>query len=556
MPVLSGIAGKIFGLAVLLLCMTITLVCILFWQIRQINSDFDHVVRIDIPLSAAFADLNEFGLRRRLAFERWYGSVTSVSSDNSVLEEAKKNYSIFSSQLDSEFKKIEDILLDAKDSETSDYGEINAIYTQVKESYPIITARQSQILDLVSSGEIDKAKALLQVVNDIQREIQQNRSLLQAKTLSNVDESARKTDTRQAKIVWLAFALTTTTVLLGLLVAASISRQLVRPIWSLIAGMKSVKSGDLSIQVSITSKDEIGALAETFNFFVTELKAKEQLKNTFGKYVDPRILETIILPHVTTGVPSERRRMTVLFADLVGFTSLGEHLTPTLMVNILNRFFTLQAEAIQSCDGIIDKFIGDAVMAFWGPPFTDEQQHAELSCRAALKQLQALHKFRSEIPELTGLRKNTPTIDMRIGISTGDVVVGNIGSDLSRSYTVIGDPVNIGSRLEGANREYQTKILISEQTFILAKDAIIAREIDVISVKGKAEKLKVYELLAMHEDNDIVATKLRDTFEVGVEAYRQSNWETAKNAFEECIQLVSEDGPSKMYLSRIQKMAA
>src|SRR5204863_9282716 len=142
----------------------------------------------------------------------------------------------------------------------------------------------------------------------------------------------------------------------------------------------------------------------------------------------------------------------VLFADLVGYTNMSERLTPSRMVTLLNRHFGLQAQAVHDHSGVVDKFLGDAVMAFWGPPFVNGGDDALLACRAAQAQVAMIAMLRKEIPEITGLRKDAPTLDLRVGICTGEVIVGNIGSENTRNYTVIGDTVNLTSRLEGANR--------------------------------------------------------------------------------------------------------
>ncbi len=134
-------------------------------------------------------------------------------------------------------------------------------------------------------------------------------------------------------------------------------------------------------------RDEVGRLTDSFNFFVKELRSKERMKQTFGKYIDPRILEHVLAQPGAEAVASGRREMTVLFADLVGFTSLSERLTPLLMVTLLNRHFGLQALAVQEHHGVVDKFVGDSIMAFWGPPFVKPEEHAMLACRAAQAQL-------------------------------------------------------------------------------------------------------------------------------------------------------------------------
>ena len=554
MPVISGIAGKIFGLAVLLLAMTICLVFVLFWQVKTINHEFQFVAHHDIPLGEAFSDLNEYGLRRRLAFERQIGALTNPHPDQAILEDSKKNYSLFSEKLTSEFIKIKTLLSEADEQNDEGYGEVRAIFNDIERTYPTVTARQQEVISLLEKGDLNKAGDLLSILNDFQSELQRNRADLQNKSLARIYTLVSKTDREQQRVVWLALALTTCAVLLGLFVAAMISRKLVTPIWSLIAGMKSVKSGNFDVEVPVASKDEIGTLTDTFNFFVKELSSKEQIKKTFGKYIDPRVLEKVILPSGIQSVPSQQRQMTIVFSDLVGFTGLSEQLTPTAIVEILNRFFTLQADAIQKYEGIIDKFIGDSVMAFWGPPFTGTSDHATLACLSAQAQMKALEQFRNELPELTGLKKNTPKIDLRIGIGTGDVVIGNIGSENSKGFTVIGDAVNIASRLEGANKLYGSTILLSEATFQLATDSIIAREIDCVIVKGKSDSVIIYELLGMKEEVTPLLLKIRDTFQKGLLSYRQQNWNSAKEHFNECLELNPSDTPAKTYLSRIHSL--
>jgi class 3 adenylate cyclase len=327
-----------------------------------------------------------------------------------------------------------------------------------------------------------------------------------------------------------------------------------RPVRSLVSAMHDVQQGNLNVQLPVRSHDEIGRLTDSFNFFTEQLRSKEQMKQIFGRYIDPRILEHVLAQPGAETVAGGRREMTVLFADLVGFTSLSERLTPSLMVTLLNRHFGLQAAAVQEYHGIVDKFVGDSIMAFWGAPFVKPEEHAVLACRAAKAQLEALDTLRRELPEITGLRRDAPTVELRIGICTGEVVVGNIGSENTRSYTVIGDTVNLTARLERANRVYGTQILIAETTAQAVAQKFETREIDVISVKGKTESTRIFELLAPKGQLSGELECLRERYEQGRRAFLAQEWDLAEATFRECLQVRPNDGPSQVLIERTQML--
>ena len=355
----------------------------------------------------------------------------------------------------------------------------------------------------------------------------------------------------QQRVVQIGLALLAIAALLGITVAAAVTFGLVRPVRRLLAGTAAVEGGALDTVVPITSRDEIGRLTQSFNSMVGELRLKAQIRETFGKYVDPRIVAGLIdRPELTDGRGS-RREMTILFCDMKGFTTFSEGMTPTALVTVLNRYMTVMSEPVRRHNGIIDKYIGDGVMAFWGPPFTTAEEHAQLACLAALDQVGGLPSFRAELPDLIGFRRGLPDIDIRIGIATGDVVVGSIGSEQTRSYTVIGDPVNLASRLEGANKTYGTRVLISEATNQLAADSMETREIDSVLVVGKTESQRMFELLGRKGEVSAERLALRDAYQKALDAYRREAWDEARAEFENCLEIVECDAPSKLMLKRI-----
>jgi class 3 adenylate cyclase len=230
-------------------------------------------------------------------------------------------------------------------------------------------------------------------------------------------------------------------------------------------------------------------------------------------------------------------------------------MTPSAMVTILNEYLSVMSKAVREHEGIVDKYIGDAVMAFWGPPFNAPEAQSRLACLAGLAQLGRLALFQQSLPELTGIRLGLPDVDIRIGIATGDVVVGNVGSEVTKSYTVMGATVNVASRLQTVNKIYGTHILINEATAAQVKDTIELREIDSIVVAGTSEPQRVYEVLGRTGELDTSRSKLRDHFTAALGAYRRQEWSEARAALEAGLALVADDGPSRVLLARVAHFA-
>lgn len=231
-------------------------------------------------------------------------------------------------------------------------------------------------------------------------------------------EIAAKASELERQALVLNLGMTAVASILGLLFAALLTRNLVKPVRELLLGTKAIEQGDLNIHINVSSADEIATLATSFNHMVGELKQKEAITETFGKYVDPRIVKGLIEDQQFSQ-KGEKRIMTVFFSDLEGFTAISEKFSAEGVVKLLNQYFTLMSESIRHSNGIIDKYIGDAIMAFWGPPFTPTAEHPKLACLAALEQMKLLKQFETQLPEILGIRRDLPRLNMRIGIFDG-----------------------------------------------------------------------------------------------------------------------------------------
>jgi len=412
-----------------------------------------------------------------------------------------------------------------------------------------------RLLPLLDAGEAKPIADSLARVDVLRDEINQKMDAIRGDMFALLRADAELTIRKQSQVMAIAAALTLLAAVLGVLFAALVSAGVTRPVRRLLEGAKAVEAGHLDGTLVATSRDEIGHLTTAFNQMVEQLRLKEHLRETFGKYVDPRVVEGLI-EGPALAAEGQRRVMTVMFCDVKGFTSTSEGMTPQGLVKVMNRYFSTMSAPIRRHQGIIDKYIGDAIMAYWGPPFADDKEQAQLASLAALEMLQLVPQLRAELPELLGVRTLPNAFDLRIGIATGEVLVGSIGSELMMSYTVMGDTVNLASRLEGANKEYGGRILVSEATVAGASVVIEAREIDRVVTLGQTQPQAVFEIMGRKGELTGTQLELRAHFSEGLAAYRAQRWREARHAFETALLVMPDDGPSMTFIKRIDKLIA
>ncbi len=282
---------------------------------------------------------------------------------------------------------------------------------------------------------------------------------------------------------------------------------------------------------------------------VSEEREKRRARETFSHFLAPAVVEELLAEGGGLRLGGEKRDLTVLFADIRGFTSISERLDPRAVIELLNEYLTPMTDIIvQDHRGTLDKYMGDAIMAFWGAP-REQPDHPLRACQAALAMTGRLEQLRAGWRE-----RGVPEIDIGVGINTGPMSVGFVGSqDRFYNYTVLGDAVNLASRLEGTNREYGTRILISQATWERVRGQVVARELDAVRVKGRTEPVVIHELLGLGRPAKAQAAFLSE-FEWGLSAYKGQRWEEAMAHFRSAIALAGPDACSQMYLQRCQAM--
>jgi len=303
-----------------------------------------------------------------------------------------------------------------------------------------------------------------------------------------------------------------------------------------------IREGKFDTHINIRGRDELAKLGKAFNDMTTGLKA-------LGMYTHDTLAKNLLDNPELLNAPSTREEGSIFFTDIKGFTSISEGMPAEDLTSQLNEYFAALGHALRESRGYVDKFIGDSVMAFWGPPFVKEGDYAVRACETAI----ASFKVAAELRE-RWKAEGKPLFYQRIGIATGEVVIGNIGTQTKKNFTVIGDSVNLASRLEGANKLYGSEVLVDERTYELAKRWVLFREVDQIRVVGKTQPVRVFEPLALVGGETASYATEYSRYEQALRHYRAREFNEAVRLLHELLELKPEDGPSKWLLAVCTKL--
>ena len=417
-----------------------------------------------------------------------------------------------------------------------------------------LSEENAQLLSQLESKDFAEARHTLARADQARDEFSQKLDQIRADMLSQVGMSASVVLRNQNHAILITIVVTALAAALGLVFAILVSGGITCPVRLLLEGTREVEAGHLERSIEVITHDEIGQLSAAFNRMVEQLRHKERIRETFGRYIDPRVVEGLINQPKLAAAEGQRRVMTVMFCDMKGFTTLSEGMTPQGLVKVMNRYLSTMSEPIRRHGGVIDKYIGDAIMAYWGPPFVEETDESQFACLAAIEMIKRIAPLRKEVTELLGVRVIPTECDVRIGLATGEALVGSIGSDVMMNYTVMGDTVNLAARLEAANKLYGSRSLIAEATVAKTDEAIQFREIDRLMVAGQTNPQAVFELLGRKDELTPKQDLLRTRYADALAAYRAQRWDQARAAFHAVLETVPTDGPSLALLSRIDHL--
>jgi adenylate cyclase len=557
-----SIRRKIVGIAVgLIVLMVITAVLSMFMT-ATVAHLLDELATKYIPAYGDLARANIKSLERGLALQQMVIARMETPPDEATYAARLKIYQEKDSEIEQEAnaarKLINSIIDDTSTpSDNAALGRLDdRIDNTVHDVRTRVNAEAKEMLGAIEQKDFAAVKASMMRMATLRDEFTEKIDGIRTDMLKQVFASSAVVIRNQRQTMVISGIITALAATIGLGFAWLVSSGISRPVRQLLEGTRHVEAGHLDKPISVTTQDEIGELSAAFNRMVQQLRRNEHVRETFGRYFDPKIVEGIVDQPALAATEGQRRVMTVIFCDMKGFTRISEGVTPQGLVKIMNRYLSTMSEPIRDNRGIIDKYIGDAIMAYWGPPFVEEGEHASLACLAAIDMLNRVANLRKELPEILGVRSIPMECDIRLGIATGEVLAGSMGSKFMMSYTIMGDTVNLASRLEAANKEYGTRSLISEDTIAASGGAVETREIDRLIVFGQSHPQAVFEVLGPKgslTSNQITLCKF---YSEGLAAYRAGRWDDARNAFKAALDAVPGDGPSLTLLNRIEKLQA
>ena len=558
----QSIKRKIVSIAVGLIVLMVITSVLSMVMARRVGHLLDELTTRYIPAYGNLAQMNVHSLERALALRRMVIAKMQAPPDEAGYAERFRIFEAKGLEVEQEAAAARKLIIAIIEDVTTPSD--NAALARIESRIDTATSdlrrhlndETAQMLPLLDARDFVEARRALARVDTLRDQFNQKIDTIRVDMLAQSHASAATVLQNQQRVILVSAIVTALAAILGLIFAILVSDRITRPVRRLLEGTRAVEAGRLDGSINITTRDEIGQLSAAFNRMVEQLRQNVRIRETFGRYIDPKVVEGLIDQPALAATEGQRRVMTVMFCDLKGFTSLSESVTPQGLVKVMNRYLSTMSEPIRSHRGIIDKYIGDAIMAYWGPPFIDEADQARFACFAAIDMIGRIATLRKELPELLGVRTIPMQCDIRIGIATGEALVGSIGSEFMMSYTVMGDTVNLASRLEGANKIYSSRSLVSETTVAAAGAAIEAREIDRLVVVGQTSPQVVFEIMGRKGELTPDQLLLRTRYSEGLAAYRARNWDEARRAFNAALEAVPADGPSTTLAMRVESLQA
>ena len=562
MPLFNqSIRRKIVGIALGLIVLMLVTSILSMVMSSQVGVLLDELTNRYIPAYGDLARANIRSLERSVALRRMVMMKMQEAPDEEAYAARLKEFEEADRKIEQETSDarshINAIIDDTRTpSDNAALARIDTrIETAVSELRQGMSEAHAKLLKQIDAKQMPEARDTLEHLDALRDQFNQRIDGIRADMLKQVYASTSTVVGHQRQAIIISGIVTLLAAIVGFAFALLVSSGITRPVRLLLAGAREVEAGRFDKSITVSTKDEIGELAAAFNRMIEQLRDNERIRETFGRYIDPKVVQGLIdRPEIA--IDGQRRVMTIMFSDMSGFTSMSEGMTPRGLVKVMNHYFTVMSAPIRNHRGVIDKYIGDAIMSYWGPPFVEEDEQALLAGLSAIDMADQVPALQKQLPDLLGIRAMPVPCDLRIGIATGEVLTGSIGSELMMSFTVMGDAVNLASRLEAVNKVYGTRILISQATAEAIGARLELREIDRLAVVGQSVPQPVFEVMGQAGALSPAQESLRAHYAEGLAAYRACRFDDARTAFNAALESAPGDGPSRTMLARMTQFEA
>jgi adenylate cyclase len=553
----KSIKQKIVGIAAGLIVLAVVSSILSMVMAARVGHLLDELTYRYVPAYGNLARTNIHSLERSVALRQMIIAKMENPPDEASYAAHLKTFQALDPDVDREAQaareQIAAIINDTSTpSDNAALGRLDdRIDTALNDLRHRLNEQNAVLLQQLDARDFAGAKSTLAHADALREEFDRKIDAIRLDMMKQVNASAATVIHEQRQAIWISAIVTAIAAVLGFVFAMMVGSGITQPVLRLLEGTREVEAGRLDQSIAVTTGDEIGQLSAAFNRMIERLRQNQRIRETFGRYIDPRVAEGLLDQSAIAATEGQRRVMTVMFCDMKGFTSLSEGVTPQGLVKIMNLYLSTMSGPIHAHRGVIDKYIGDAIMAYWGPPFIADAEQAAFACLAAVDMIGSVEKLRRDLPELLGVRTIPAECDIRIGIATGEALVGSNGSDYMMSFTVMGDNVNLASRLEGVNKVYGCRCLISEATAKACDAEVELREIDRLVVLGQSQPQNVYEIMGKKGGLTRAQSLSRTHYAEGLSAYRARRWDEARSAFAAALEAMPGDGPSATFMTRV-----
>lgn len=529
-----SVGAKVYAICLVMLLFLIATAAANYTRMTLVKEEVSDIATYTAPISKMVAKINILVLEQEISFERILRLQQQGQGFQDALEQEHVRFQRLNQQVSEYLNTASELAEKATGasmirSDIVAFARISPEIAILRQDHQQFEVMAQAILLASNNNEDQKRQFLDQQLEFNESIFNQRIHKLQSWLAAFSHASILEIRRQDQQLQQFNIAVSVSALVIGILCAAWASRKIVAPLTSLITSSQAISEENYQVQIPSNSRDEIGELAASLQTLLQRVADKERVRTSFQEYLDPRVIQ--LLSHDPEYAKGKAQNVTVLFSDMVRFSKLSETLSPESLVAVVNEYYSLAGQSLIKTHGVVDKFIGDAIIAFWGQPFVAEQQHASLACQGALKQLEQLQHLRLALPDLVGIRKGLPEIDIRIGLASGNLVLGNIGTEKTSSFTIIGAAVSVAETLEQLNKSLGTHILVTEQTKTLAGEEfqfrlVIYAELEIGSTS------RVYELMGYKSEFEPQDRDLIKQLESAIEAINNHDFRTAKAALE------------------------